>query len=151
MMLVAGTWRSHQQSKPLPLPRLWNSRRAPEVPEQWGSVLLAAFKMKLAFEQLRDQFRTALTGRRLLEVLVFLHKHMGAMLHKLSSLIVIPGFFFWLAFLSTILLKAQMKQLQFNAFPPKGGEVLKQVAQSCGYHNYFGLCPKREQALLIYL
>lgn len=40
-----------------------------------------------------------------------------------------------------------MKQLQFDALPPKDDEVLKQVAQSCGCHNYFGLCPKKRAGI----
>lgn len=91
MMLVAATWSSHQQSRAQPLPRLRYNGRAPAAPAQWSSVLLAASKVKLALEQLRDQCRAALTGTRLLAFLVFLHKRMGAKIHKLSSLIVIPG------------------------------------------------------------
>lgn len=116
-MLVAATWTSYQQSRAQPLPRLWYNGRAPEVPAQWSSVLPAASKAKLALEQLRDQFRAALTGTRLLAFLVFLHKRMGAKIHKLSSLIVIPGAL--QAFLSTTLLNAQMKQLQFGGLPPQ--------------------------------
>lgn len=91
MMLVAHTWSSHQQSTAQPLPRLWYSGRAPEVPTQWMNVLVAASKVKLALEQLRDECGAALTGTKLLAFLVFLHKCMGAKLHRLSSLIVKPG------------------------------------------------------------
>lgn len=90
MMLVVAIWSSHQQSRAQPLPRLWYNGRAPAALAQWSSVLLAASKVKLALEQLRDQCRAALTGTRLLAFLVFLHKRMGAKIHKLSSLIVIP-------------------------------------------------------------
>lgn len=120
MMLVRGTWSSHQQSRDQPLHRLWSNGRAPEVPAQWRNVLLAASKAKLALEQLRDKCRAALTGTRLLAFLVFLHKCMGAEIHKLSSLIVIPGalqasFSFYHIVEGT----NEMKQLQFGGLPPQ--------------------------------
>lgn len=90
-MMLVRTWSSHQQNRAEPLPRLWYSGRAPEMPTQCTSVLLAASKVKLALDQLRDQCRAALTGTRLLAFLVFLQRCMGAKLHRLSSLIVIPG------------------------------------------------------------
>lgn len=55
------------------------------------SVFVAASKVKLALEQLRDDCRAALTGTKFLAFLVFLHKCMDAKLHRFSSLIVITG------------------------------------------------------------
>lgn len=86
MMLVAGTSSSGQQCRPQPLARLWNSGRAPEVPAQWGSLLLVVFKVKLAFEQLRDQFRTALTGMRLLAFIQSFYTNVRVQTHTNSAL-----------------------------------------------------------------
>ena len=118
-MLMACTWSSHQQRRPGPLPRLWNGGRDTEVPTQWGRILLVAFKVKVAFEQPRDQFRASLTGTRLLAFLQSFYTSLRVQSYTNLALWYSSQVSFQLAFLFTAFLKAQVKQLQFGILPPQ--------------------------------